>query len=209
MKDSACKLPRALLSAALLLCLASGCVRSIQPILKDDQLSTDDRLLGNWVSSDGTCHGEISPSDTPKDYKLLYTDKDGKTANLLVRLGKVGDMTFAQSTVGDPLPDASDIHKLHLLPLYSFALIKQMTPTRIVLKLMQDGWLGKYVQAHPDEIATIKVDKGELLISATTDDLQAFLIRHEKDDGAYGDDALFVRPNDPTTRPTTTPATGP
>jgi hypothetical protein len=211
MKNAAFKQSRAICWIGLLLCLAGGCVRSIQPILKDNQLITNDQLLGSWVTSDGTGHGEISPGDTPKVYKLLYTDKDGKTANLLISLGKVGDLTIAQSTVGDPLPDASDICKLHLLPLYSFALIKQATPTQIVMKLMDDGWFGKYLDAHPNELATIKdgKDGDGRLISATTDDIQAFLIRHANDAGAFGDDGLLVRPGDPTTHPTTAPATGP
>jgi hypothetical protein len=208
MKNAAFKQSRAICWIGLMLCLAGGCVRSIQPILKDDQVITDDRLLGSWVSSDGTGHGEITPGDTPKSYKLRYIDdKDGKVSEVLIRVGKVGDMTLAQSTIAGPPTDSGDLYNMHLLPVYCFALIKEMSPTRIVIKMMDDDWLGKYVKAHPDELATTKVDKDSLLITATTDDLQAFLIRHEKDDGAYGDDGLFVRPGDPTTRPTTTPAT--
>jgi hypothetical protein len=92
--------------------------------------------------------------------------------------------------------------------------VKDATPTRLVLQTMDSKWFGNYVQAHPDELATVSLGhEDDIVISATTDDVQKFLIRHEKDDGAFGDEAIFVRTGDPTTRPSPTtdpsPAGGP
>ncbi len=54
----------------------------------------------------------------------------------MVRLGKIGDMTVADSTTNGPIiPNASDVYAAHLLPLHSFVLIKQTNPT-LVIKLM-------------------------------------------------------------------------
>jgi hypothetical protein len=76
---------------------------------------------------------------------------------------------------------------------------------------MDDGWFSKYIAAHPAELATVRPDytKDDLLISATTDDLQAFLQRHEKDEGFFGGDTTFVRPGDPATQPALAPAKAP
>jgi hypothetical protein len=74
--------------------------------------------------------------------------------------------------------------------------------------MMDPDWLQKYVDAHPAELATYRPDKDTLLITAKTEDFQAFLLRHERDDGAFGDDVAFTRPGDPTTVPTTAPTTG-
>jgi hypothetical protein len=114
--------------AVLLLCLGSGCVRSIQPVLKDSQVIADDRLLGSWVSSDGKTFGRVTPADDRKSYNLLVTGGDGKQADMVFRLGRIGDMTLADFTIQDPMPDASDIYKAHLLLLHSFLLIKQVVP---------------------------------------------------------------------------------
>jgi len=197
--------------AVLLLCLGSGCVRSIQPILKDSQVTTDDRLLGNWVTSDGKKSGVVTSADDHKGYKVVYTDQDGKEAPLTVQLGKIGDMTVAECTVDPaPLHDLSDIYTLHLLPLYSFAVVEEMAP-RLVLNSMDSDWLKKYIDAHPSELAIISPPGNDslLVISATTDDFQKFLLRHAKDDGFFGSDTTFVRPGDPTTRPSATPTTTP
>jgi uncharacterized protein YcfL len=206
MNRLALKQLRAICLMAISLFMAGGCVRSIQPILKDDQVITNDQLLGNWVSSDGKTSGVVTATDDHKGYKLLYTDEKDKQANLLIRLGKIGDMTIAESSIDDPAPDASDVYKMHLMPLHSFMVVKQVTSQQLILKLMDSDWLSKYVKAHPDELATVRVDDNDVLISATTDDFQAFLLRHAKDDGVFGSDGVFVRPGDPTSRATTAPA---
>jgi hypothetical protein len=187
--------------------MAGGCVRSVEPILKDEQVITNDQLLGNWVGDDGKTSGVVTAADNQKRYPLVYTDEHGKESNLLIRLGKIGDMTIAESSIGDPAPDAGDAYKMHLLPMYSFMVIKQATPQRLVLKMMSPDWLSKYVDAHPSELATLKVTHEDFVVTASTEAFQAFLIRHAKNDGAFGDDGIFVRPGDPSTRPTAAPAT--
>jgi hypothetical protein len=86
--------------------------------------------------------------------------------------------------------------------------VKQMDPHRLVLKLMDPGWMKAYADDHPNELA-VSGDKDSMLVTAKTEDFQAFLLRHAKDDAAFGNDAIFVRPGDPTTRATTAPATSP
>jgi hypothetical protein len=197
------KSSRAIIWAALLVWMAGGCVRSIQPILEDGQVITDDRLMGSWIGSDGQTFGEVTATDDHKGYKLKFIDKDGKEADFLVRLGKIGEMIIADCTPSDPIPAASDVYKMQLLPLHSFFIVKQVTP-RLVLKTMDPGWLSKYVEAHPDELAAVKADKENTIISAATDDIQAFLLEHANDQGAFSDDVTYVRPGDPTTRPAVT-----
>ena len=137
----------------LFLCLGAGCVRSIQPILSDNQAITDDRLLGSWVSSDGKSFGEVTADGDHKGYKILFTDEDGKKAILLARLGNIGHLTIAQCTVdAQPIHDLGDAYSSHLLPLYSFAIVKQMAP-QLVLSSMDSDWLKKYLQANPGELS--------------------------------------------------------
>lgn len=206
MKRSVLKQAWPIYWAAVLLCLGSGCVRSIQPILKDEQVFNDDRFLGSWVAKDGKTGGVVTATDDHKGYKLLYADENGKQADLLIRLGKVGDLTIAESSIADPAPEGSDAYKLHLLPLHSFMVVDKVEP-QLAIKTVDSGWLAKYVAAHPGELATAALDKDNLIISAPTDDFQAFLLRHEKDDGIWTDEGIYVRPGDPSTQPSATPTT--
>jgi hypothetical protein len=191
--------------------LGGGCVRSIQPVLKDEQLITDAHFAGDWVSSDGKQTAHIVQADEHKGYAVRYSDQDGKPGDFAVKLGKVGDITIGQCTVEKLDPQIGDMTKIHLLPVYSFAVIEQTDP-HLVFKVLDDKWFGKYIDAHPDEVPTIHMGTGDdeqLLFSGSTDQVQAFILKHVKDDGAFGDDVVFVRPGDPSTQPAAGPATKP
>jgi hypothetical protein len=185
---------------ALLAILSIGCVRSVQPILKDDQVTTDDSLTGRWVDSKGQDSVEVTRSPTDSTYDILYTDKDGKKGLLIGRIGKIGDTLIAEFHPADPAPNATGVYTAHLLPLYSFLIVRQTTP-HLVFTTLSPDWMKKYVDDHPNEIATFKPDKDSIVISAGTDELQKFILAHQSDAGALADDAIFVRTGDSTTKP--------
>jgi len=184
-----------------------GCVRMVQPILKEEQLTVDPALAGKWVSQDGKTMAEVAvPAKDSKDYAVVYYDEKGKPAHFVMRLGKLENLTVVDVTVTEPAPDENDFYKAHLLPLHSF-LITTATATKLTVQTMAQDWLKKYLEQHPGELATIQVDnqKDNFIVTASTDDFQKFLLKHWKDEGALGDPGIFVRPGDPSTQPTTKP----
>jgi hypothetical protein len=181
--------------------LAGGCVRSTHPVLKDEQVNSNDALLGKWVSKDGKVSAELRPGDNNK-YKLSYTNGDGKTGNFLVRFGKIGDVQVAEMSADAFTPDTGDEYKSLLMPLYSMVVIQKTSPD-LELTAISVDWLKKYVQAHPDELDVTNPD--ELIVTASTDDFQAFFTRHLKDAGMLGETSVFVHPGDPMTRPAGAP----
>ena len=189
-----------LLAALLVFPLVGGCVRTAHPILKDEQVTTNDALLGKWVSSDGKDSAELRPGDG-KRYKLTYIDKDGGTGHFLLRFGKIGDVNVAELTSGalpdQPGPDKDSL----LLPLYSFIIIEKNTENSVTINAMSSDWLDKYLKDHPDELEAIEVGGQDGIINSSTEDFQAFFTRHLKDNGMLGKAGLFVRPGDPTTQP--------
>ncbi|HEY2589551.1 MAG TPA: hypothetical protein VGI81_27640 [Tepidisphaeraceae bacterium] len=183
-----------------LLLLAQGCVRSIQPILKDDQVIEANDLLGKWVTDDGKQLVDVQPGDQANVYRVSYTDEGGKKGAFLGRIGKVGELQLIELQPEDPMPAASDVYRAHLLKVYSFLLVRQTKP-RLVISTMSVDWLKKYVDAHPGDLQTISPTKDDLIVTSPTADFQRFLLQHWKDDGAFGDPGTFVRPGDPATRP--------
>lgn len=188
-----------ILTVAILLFVASGCVRTIQPILKDDQVVLDNSIVGKWVDDEGKQSYDVQPANRDKVYKSLYTDKDAKQANFLVRMGKIGGMTVAEIRPDDPAPDASDACKIYLLPLYTFVVIQQTSP-KLVVQPMDPDWLKKYLDAHAGELQIAKVGDNDFVVTSTTEEFQAFLLRHSKDEGIFDKPAALVHPGDPTTR---------
>ncbi len=191
-----------ILLCVVLSIVAGGCVRSIQPLLKDDQLVLDDSVVGTWKPDDEKSLVEIQKPGDDKSYKVLYTDKDGKKGTFMVRLGKIQDLLIAEIRPDDPAPAASDVYKAHLLPVYSFLVIHQTTPD-IRFVLMDPEWLEKYLKDHPGELQLAAAGEGGRdgwVIISPNSDIQAFLLRHRNDPKAFGEEARLVRQG-PTTAP--------
>jgi hypothetical protein len=179
--------------------LIAGCVRTTQPVLNDDQLQTDDSTVGRWVSQPGTELLDVRKADGK--YEATYVDKDGKEAMLDVRYGKIGKLNVAELSAHDPAGDRNDVYKAHLLPLYSF-LVVDATKPQLVFRSLSSKWLKEYVTAHPTELAVINANTDNPIVTASTADFQAFLLKHWGDaDAVSGDPMIFVRPGDPTTKP--------
>jgi hypothetical protein len=176
--------------------LAGGCVRSTHPILKDEQVTANDALLGKWVAKDGKVSAELRPGEDNK-YKLSYTNEDGKTGNFIVRFGKIGDVQVAEISADAFTPQSSGEYKSLLIPMYMMVVIQKTTP-RLELSAMSTDWLKKYAQGHPDEL---DVNPDDLIVNASTDDFQIFFMKHLNDAGMLGEAGVFVHPGDPTTRP--------
>ncbi len=191
------------LAVSLLVLLAGGCVRSIQPILTDEQVIVDKSIAGKWVEKDGDSSLEISAPGEDKKFKVVYTEKNGKKGTFEARLGKIGDVLVAELKPDEPLPDASDMYKAHLLPLYSFLVVSKTQPD-LVVSVMKLEWMKKHLDDNPKDLQFIKPSNDDFIITSPTADFQAFLAKHWKTEGAFGDPGTFVRPD--AARPATAPA---
>lgn len=189
---------------------STGCVRSIQPILKDNQLTIDNAIAGKWTPVDGRAVAEITPSSiTDKSYDLRYTEENGKVGLYKLRLGKVGPLLIAEiHPQTTPLDTYGVIYKVHFLPLYSFFVIQSHTDQKIELLMLQPEWLWQYIKDHPADLPANAESKKDITLNATTDQIQSFLLAHipdkEKTKNVWGDKpGIFIRPGDPTTQPAT------
>lgn len=180
----------------LLMCLmATGCVRTAQPVLKDEQVTTNDALLGKWVSEDGKVSGELKQGTENGQYKLSYTNEDGKTGNFIVRFGKIGETTVAEIRA-DAFPNGTNGEAASLeLPLYTMVVIDKTTP-KVVLSAIDVDWFKKYTQANPDELDVTSLAGQELIVNGSTDAFQAFFQKHFKDAGMLVPGKTFVHPGD-------------
>lgn len=176
----------------LMSCLVGGCVRTIQPILEDNQVIVDNSLAGKWSAKSDKSFFEVQPADDQKLFKVTYTDKEGKKAPLIARLGKIGEITVAELRADDPAPDSSDVYKAHLLPLYSFLVIRETKP-ELKFAIMRQDWLKKFLDDHPKDLQTTALDKDNLIVTSSTADFQRFLLRHYQDEGVLKGEGAYIR----------------
>ena len=189
-----------LLAAVVFALLAGGCVRTSQPVLQDDQVFVDNSVLGKWVTKDSPDTIDIQAGDQDKTYRVTYTDKDQKKGVFVARLGKVGDMQIAELAPEDTAATMNDTYKMHIVRLYSFFLVEQTKP-QLQFRSMNTEWLQKYLDTHPTELQVAKVSNDNSFVTSSTAEFQAFLLKHAKDEGAFGEVSVLTRPE-----PAATPA---
>lgn len=185
-----------------LLILVGGCIRSLNPVLKDEQVVADNNVVGSWISTDKDRMSLEIIVCGDKQYHVTLREKDGKTGWFVMRLGQVGDLRIAEFAPTDH-DEVADIYRAQLLPLHSFFWVQQTSPT-LQARTMNPDWLKDYLQEHPTELAVAGEKSDQRIITATTDELQKFILAHYKDEKAFGETIEFVRPA--ATQPATQPA---
>ena len=204
--------PAFLLSLLLCTLFATGCVRSLHPIYTPQTVTYDDGFLGTWVESGGDndhTRLEISPgegNDGPgaiKSYRVVHTDKDNKSADLVGHLAKVGDLLVADLSIADEkvLPE-NDFFRAHLFPLHTFWVVKRDGDT-LTIRALGDEWMKKLLEQKPAAIAHYK-SNDDIILTAPSEELQKFLLAHANDEGMLTDAETFRRE-----KPAATPAPSP
>jgi len=174
----------------------AGCVPSLYPLYTKQDLIFDPTLVGEWTDKDGKEIWTFTKSEE-KDYKLVYIDEYGKKGVFNVHLLKVNDRRFLDFYPAEPELKQSDFYKLHLLQLHTFAQVQQIEPM-LRIKMMNPDWIKRFLQKNPDAIKHEKVDfniamSDNILLTAQPKELQAFLIKHEKTQDAWGGCSNLMR----------------
>lgn len=169
----------------VLLILASGCfVRSLHPLYTEGDIIFDSRLVGTWSDESSKGTWEFSRKNE-KEYKLVCTDEKGISGTFDVHLLKVKGKIFLDLFPSDPELKQNDFYQLHILPIHSFAYVKQIEPT-LQMSLPDPDWLKRFVADNPKAIQHEKIDD-EVFLTASTKDLQEFWLKHLETKGAFGE----------------------
>ena len=178
-----------LLTLTALLTLG-GCVPSLQPFYVDKDVAFDPTLLGTWSGDEGkdtwefTKHGE-------RGYQLLYTDEEGRRGSFVVYRFKLADNNLLDLYPEEPEPRASDVYKHHLLRLHTFLLVLQSEP---VLKItgLDLKWLQRFLGNNSAALQHQNVAE-RLILTASTLELQNFILTHLKTPGAFDEPDELIR----------------
>jgi hypothetical protein len=178
-----------LLALTVLLTLG-GCVPSLQPFYAEKDVAFDPTLLGTWSGDEGkdtwefTTHGE-------RGYTLLYTDKEGRQGRFVVYRFRVAGNNLLDLYPEEPEPRADGFYKHHLLRLHTFLLVLQSEPTARITTLDPD-WLQRFLANNPAALQHQKVAE-RLILTASTLELQNFILTHLKTPGAFGEPDELIR----------------
>lgn len=192
--------------AGILVIGAAGCIpTSINPLYSEKDLIFEPLLVGVWKDKDESKESWTFEKAGEKQYRLITTENDGSTGEFKVHALKLGGALFL-----DLFPDGCGVkdttctgyYQAHLQPMHSFLKVSQLDPTTLQLSSMDLKWLAEFLKENPKAIAheTLRADKDDeqIILTAPTSDLQAFMVKHLKTPKAFGDEPSTlkrVKPN--------------
>jgi hypothetical protein len=182
-----------------------GCVPSLHCLFTDKDLVFEEKLLGIWAedNSEETWEFKRYSDEVDKRYKLTYTDSDSQAGEFVAKLGKLDEMMFLDLYPGDADINANDFYKHHLLGVHTFMKIEQIEPT-LQMRMMNTDKMKEMLEAGPNLIKheILEERDSQILLTASTKELQRFMIEHAKDKGLFDEPSDMRRlevkePNEP------------
>lgn len=167
---------------------------SINPIYTDKDRVFVPQLLGRWSGEDSETIWAFSAHD-PDSYRLELSGEEEETAVFTVHLARVEGTLLIDFLPGHPQKDEDEeLEEMHLLRLHSFAVVEQLEPTLKMSFLRQD-WLEKFLEENPQALGHMQ--RGDrLILTASTADVQKFVLKHLKTEGAFTDPEELMRMSD-------------
>jgi hypothetical protein len=169
-----------LIGFAALLLLVGGCVESLHALYGDQDVIYEPGLVGVWSNGNGMEEYAFTKGDDPNSYKLVAVDKDGKSGEFVAHLLKLKGTMFLDLFPAEPQLSENDLYKGHLLPTHSFVLVRQI------------DWTKKFLTDNPTALGHEMVDDMPVLTASTTD-MQAFLLAHLDANGPFSKTAELTR----------------
>jgi hypothetical protein len=201
---------RKLLSYMLPL-LLGGCVPvlSLYPLYTKEDLVLEKKLPGTWVDDANSPETtwEFKRIDEPQNaYQLIFTDEDGNKGSFVAHLLKLQDKLFLDITPSELPWEPDDPNKMDwpynsffLIPAHAFLKIDSIEP-QLKMRLALESKIEELLKENPKAVTYTTVGE-RLILTASTKELQAFVLKHVDDDRLFADEIALVRMNKKTGNP--------
>jgi hypothetical protein len=177
-------------SALLFGLILAGCVPSWNPLYTQKDTVFDAALLGRWLpitTNEGSKEAWAFGKKGEKCYELQQTDEQGRKANFDLRLVQLGKNRFLDLYLSKVEGDNVNLNAwagFSLAPAHLILKVEQIEPA-LKIAAMNPDWLKKLVSDHPDAIGHRIVFDGDVILTASTSDLQKFVLEH-CEEGLFG-----------------------
>ena len=178
--------------AAAVVLLLAGCVRTLHPLYTKKDLTFDPALVGVWEPRDPDKKERWDFRKAgEKSYKLIHTDENDRKVKLEAHLVELGEYRFLDLNTDEP-EESNALQSLLLQPVHMFMKVESIEP-RLKLVVMNPQWLGDHLEEHPDALKTEDPEDAPAVVTASTKDLQKFVLKHADNDKAWGKPIEFLR----------------
>lgn len=197
-----------ILLTSLIIILLPGCfVKSLHPFYKENEVIFKKELLGTWAGDDSTTWkieqgkkftGLFKPDQPDNSYLITYSDNKG-SALFKVRLFQLDSQLFLDF-YPDEAGNSNELMSLHLVPMHTVARVDQ-AGSRMVIRWYNEEWLIGLFRQNKIRIAHEKIplESGrtddhdfQVILTASTEELQKFMLKYSGDPKAFNNDYTFV-----------------
>ncbi|MBV6474059.1 MAG: hypothetical protein JPMHGGIA_02361 [Saprospiraceae bacterium] len=176
------------LAAVVLLFGMTGCIPSLNPLYTEKDLVFLPELLGTWTDPKSN---EIWTFDkkSKTEYVLTHADSNYR-ANFRAHLVKIGETIFL-----DLFPvkqDAGDyLYQMHVFPVHTFSKLTT-SKDQVTIAMLDLAWLEEGLDSNELAIEHAKAN-GTTLLTASTEELQAFMLKYANDAAAFSDPLVLQK----------------
>ena len=194
---------------SVVLCLA-GCLTTLHPIFTTTDLLIDPRLFGSWEKTKDKTKviyrqpnayevNNLSPAlkaQAGKIYMLDEKDEQGKRRStyyaFMINLGKYYYMDYYPASEKER-QSADNFFAAHYIPMHSIYRIEFKSANSFNIRRLDGGYLEKLIKNKQIRIKHEVMEDGGILITAPTEELQAYLIKYSDIPEAYNDDDNYTK----------------
>jgi len=191
----------------LLFYLLAGILGSCVPVMSLHSLYTkedvvfDEKLVGTWVDdpkSPKTTWEFSRAGAGEKAYKLVYSDDEGKKGSFVVHLVKLENRLFLDVFPNQFPSERQDWEEMKwaynfffFVPAHTFIKIDSIEP-QLKMRLTTEDEMKELFKEDPNVIEYESVD-GKIVLTASTEDLQAFVIEYAYDIRVFPTRVILTR----------------
>jgi hypothetical protein len=185
--------------------LLGSCLTTLQPIFTEKDLVADSRLIGHWQK--GKDKSEVIyrqpnaeelknlsstlQSHADKIYMLDEKDEQGNPkTTYYVFLVKLGKYYYTDYYPAEEMEreSADDFFAAHYIPMHSIYRIKFINNNSLDIQQLDGGYLENLIKNNQIRIRHEVMEDGSYVITASTEELQQYLIKYSDVPEAYSSD---------------------
>ena len=171
-----------ILSLLAVAVVCAGCIPSLHPIYTESDVVYDSALAGVWSEAESEVTWEFK-AGPDNSYRLTIIDESQKEAKFEIHLVEIGTGRFLDIYPEDLDDEMNKFYQMHFFPVHTFMRVYQIEPT-LRLAMLNGRWLDDYLAAKPDSCGHEFVNN-EIILTASTDQLQAFLKENLDNEDAF------------------------
>lgn len=175
--------------------LLAACIPSVKPFYQEKDVVFDPRLLGDWRGGESAKDTQIwrFKDRGRQSYDLTIIESEAKEGRFVARLFQLKQGLFLDLTPSDVefATHQADLVAWAVFPGHLLVRVVALEPS-LRLAFFDYDWLEKHLKANPKALAHHREDD-RFLLTASTPELQRFVLKHLADEGLFQKPGEMVR----------------